>query len=224
MESRQPKMHGLAARQIVIPGESEQEYTALRADLFDSYQPATAAEEILTDQITEGYWRVMRARKVEVDFWKKTIETPGKAQPDPDGYPTRRPPSDYDEALGRAFRKHADEHTRMHRYVTSIERVYYKAIRELQKEQTIRQERRESVSQKPEEIAKAVNQSVSQNPEQPTATHPAPVRPESVSQEPKEAPLTPPAPELLASRSSLLYPRESVSQKRREAPSDASRS
>ena len=136
-----PLKHGLTAKHIVIPGESEQEYTALRIDLFDSYQPVTASEEVLTNQIVEGYWRLMRARKVETDFWTKHMETPGKTLPAPEGYPVRRPPSDYDEALGRAFRKHADEHTRMHRYLTTIERNYYKAIRELRTEQALRQER-----------------------------------------------------------------------------------
>src|SRR4051812_34458324 len=116
-----PLKHGLTAKHIVIPGESAAEYDALRVDLFESYQPATAGEEVLTNQIVEGYWRLMRARKVEVDFWKKAIGP--------------------DQDLGRAFREHAGEHTRMHRYITAIQRDYYKAIRELQKEQAIRQER-----------------------------------------------------------------------------------
>src|SRR4051794_33798049 len=177
-----PLKHGLTAKHIVIPGESAEEYTALRVDLFESYQPVTAGEEVLTNQIVEGYWRLMRARKVEADFWKKTMETPGtgKAQPDPEGYPVRRPPSDFDESLGRAFRKHADEHTRMHRYVTAIERNYYKAIGELQKEQDRRQERYDA------------QQSVSQNPEHPSATQSAPA--------------------ILASSSSVLASGQSVSQ------------
>src|SRR5204863_10106476 len=97
-----------------------------------------------------------------------TMETPGKAQPDTEIYPVRRPPSDFDEALGRAFRKHADEHTRMHRYVTAIELNYYKAIRELQKEQDRREERyntQQSVSQNPEHASATHSESVSQNAE-----------------------------------------------------------
>src|SRR6266540_2163018 len=172
-----PLKHGLTAKHIVIPGESAEEYTALRIDLFESYQPVTAGEETLTNQIVEGYWRLMRARKVEADFWKKTMETPGKAQPAPEGYPVRRPPADFDEALGRAFRKHADEHTRMHRYITAIERNYYKAIRELQKEQDRRQERYNAQQPTPD--------SVSQNQEHPSAT-----LPESVSQKQKTASAT----------------------------------
>src|SRR5581483_1974022 len=122
--------------------------------------------------------------------------------PDPDGYPVGRPPSDFDEALGRAFRKHADEHTRMHRYVTAIERNYYKAIRELQKEQAIRQARYDA------------QQSVSQNPEHPSATQSAQAilsssssllaSNQSVSQNPEKSPATPSTPQILASRSSLL--------------------
>src|SRR5204862_4788067 len=133
-----PLKHGLTAKHIVIPGESAEEYTALQADLFESYQPVTAGEEVLTNQIVEGYWRLMRARKVEADFWKKAMGP--------------------DQDLGRVFREHADEHKRMHRYVTTIQRDYYKAIRELQKEQAIRQERYNA--QQP-----AAEQSVSQNQE-----------------------------------------------------------
>src|SRR6266540_2794875 len=158
-----PLKHGLTAKHIVIPGESAEEYTALRVDLFESYQPVTAGEEVLTNQIVEGYWRLMRARKVEADFWKKAMG------PDHD--------------LGRAFREHADEHKRMHRYVTTIQRDYYKAIQELQKEQSIRQARYDAEILASRSSLLASNQSVSQNSE----------TPESVSQNPK----------ILAPRSSL---------------------
>src|SRR5581483_10759078 len=171
------------------PGESAAEYDALRVDLFESYQPATAGEEVLTNQIVEGYWRLMRARKVEADFWKKAMGP--------------------DQGLGRAFREHADEHKRMHRYVTTIQRDYYKAIRELQKEQSIREERYdaqkpvrpESVSQNGEILATrsslpAPSDSVSQNPEQPTAT-----------------------PQILAPRYSLLAPAtQTITQKSANKP------
>src|SRR5437764_9253148 len=122
-----PLKHGLTAKHIVIPGESAEEYTALRVDLFESYQPVTAGEEVLTSQIVEGYWRLMRARKVEADFWKKAIGT--------------------DQDLGRAFREHPDEHARMHRYVSSIERVYYHSIKELRKEQSRREARQSTPPQ-----------------------------------------------------------------------------
>ena len=180
-----PLKHGLTAKHIVIPGESAEEYTALRADLFESYQPVTAGEEILTNQIVEAYWRLMRARKVEADFWKKAMGT--------------------DQDLGRVFREHADEHNRMHRYITTIQRDYYKAIRELQKEQSIRNERYNaqqaphpgSVSQNGETLAP--EQSVSQNPELPSATHP-----ESVSQNLEQPTASRDTSKILASRSSLL--------------------
>ena len=171
-----PLKHGLTAKHIVIPGESAEEYTALRADLFQSYRPVTAGEEVLTNQIVEGYWRLMRARKVEADFWKKAMG------PDHD--------------LGRAFREHADEHKRMHRYVTTIQHDYYRAIRELQKEQTIRQERYNAQPAAPTE-------SVSQNPEQRSATLSTP--------------------QILAPRSSLPAPEQSVSQKTATPPQPAVR-
>jgi hypothetical protein len=52
--------HGVHSREMILPGERETEYRALRAELYDEYQPDGVSEEFLVDQIFLLMWKKRR--------------------------------------------------------------------------------------------------------------------------------------------------------------------
>lgn len=137
-----PLKHGLTAKYVVTKGEAVEDYEALRSGLMESYLPSTPAEAILVTQIAEGYWRLMRARKVETAFWDRhVVFNPGECPEPVPGQVNPSQPSSYEEAMLRTLVKDGAEFDRINRYVTTLERAYYRAVKELQKEQVLRRER-----------------------------------------------------------------------------------
>ena len=109
--------HGLTSSKVILPGEDPSEYDAFRADILEQYQPATATEHILTEELAAAGWRLNRARAVETEVLKKLM---GDAA---------------DSAVGLAaiFVEKPKEFNRLQRYLTSIERAYYRALDKLTK-------------------------------------------------------------------------------------------
>ena len=113
--SKNSLRHGLTAKQIVIPGEDPAEYEAYRQGLIQSFNPINDIERALVDELAACDWRLMRARRLETAVFTKII---GDA-PDPD------------LALAEAFLQRPKELDRLLRYMTSIERAYWRAFNKL---------------------------------------------------------------------------------------------
>jgi hypothetical protein len=115
--SRNSFRHGLTSSKVVLPGEDPAEYDAFRADILEQYQPANAIEQILAEELAAAGWRLNRARAVETEILKKLM---GDAA---------------DSAVGLAtvFVEQPKEFQRLQRYLTSIERAYYRALDKLTK-------------------------------------------------------------------------------------------
>jgi hypothetical protein len=109
--------HGLTSSKIVLPGEDPAEYDAFRADILEQYQPANATEQILAEELAAAGWRLNRSRAVETEILKKLM---GDAA---------------DSAVGLAtvFVEKPKEFNRLLRYLTSIERAYYRVLDKLTK-------------------------------------------------------------------------------------------
>jgi hypothetical protein len=60
--------HGMAAEEVVIPGENPVELRALHRSLIAALKPVGAIEERLVWEITFTDWRLRRARRVEAVF------------------------------------------------------------------------------------------------------------------------------------------------------------
>jgi hypothetical protein len=58
--------HGLYSSKVVLPGEDPAELDALRADLLAEHQPGNETEKLLVLEMADNYWRLRRARMVEV--------------------------------------------------------------------------------------------------------------------------------------------------------------
>jgi hypothetical protein len=109
--------HGLTGKQIVIYGEDPDAYEALRQDLINAYKPANAAELMLVEEIAQDFWRLQRARAIETETF---ILNSGGAAP------------------VIAFGIGKDQFDRVRRYMTTIERAYHRAIKQLEDAQKLR--------------------------------------------------------------------------------------
>ena len=116
--SQNSRKHGLCSRQIVLPGEDPAEYDALRENLFEHYAPANETERTLVEEVTSGSWRLARARRHETAILKKLI-----------GDNCKNP----DQAFAKLFIEKPKEVARLLRYITTIERAYYRALNKLEK-------------------------------------------------------------------------------------------
>jgi hypothetical protein len=127
--SQNSRKHGLCSKQIVLPGEDPAEYDALRQSLFNDYAPANETERTLVEELAAGSWRLARARRHETAILEKLL---GDSK-------------DPDEAFADLFVERPKEVERLLRYVTTIERAYYRALNKLEKLQKERaQQERES--------------------------------------------------------------------------------
>ena len=116
--SRNSYRHGLTSKQIVMPGEDPAEYDALHQSLRKQYAPANETERTLVDEVAAGSWRLARARRQETAILKKLI---GENCEDPD------------TAFAKLFVEKPKEVARLLRYITTIERAYYRALNKLEK-------------------------------------------------------------------------------------------
>ncbi|MEO8130613.1 MAG: hypothetical protein ABJF23_05860 [Bryobacteraceae bacterium] len=126
--------HGLTSKHVVITGESQEEFEALRQDLLADWKPVDTQEELLVNQIVESAWRLMRVRRIETRTYEQymavieKLSAAGlsKSSPDPDS------------TLAGCFHQNSAQFDNIRRYEAGIERSYYRAIAELRKLQTQR--------------------------------------------------------------------------------------
>src|SRR5258706_361073 len=129
--------HGLATRHVILEEESASAYEALLAALIADYKPAVTVESLLVEQIAQQSWRLARCRTVETATYNKNMY---KVRP-PDTSPGPRAwyPSKQDERLAETFHDNIAKFDTLRRHEASIERAYYRAIKQLE---AIQKERR----------------------------------------------------------------------------------
>jgi hypothetical protein len=57
--------HGLRSRQLLLPGESQEEFDQLSHDLESEWQPETPTERICLENMLAAQWKLIRAEKHE---------------------------------------------------------------------------------------------------------------------------------------------------------------
>src|SRR5882757_2976969 len=65
--SRNNFRHGLASNQLIVPGESLEEFEELHTQLLEEHQPTTITESILVKKMAEHYWLSQRAIRFQND-------------------------------------------------------------------------------------------------------------------------------------------------------------
>lgn len=115
--SRNSFKHGLTSSKIVLPGEDPAEYDAFRADILAQYQPANSIEQILAEELAAAGWRLNRSRAVETEVLKQLMSDA----------------ADSAAGLATVFVEKPKQFDRLLRYLTSIERAYYRVLDKLTK-------------------------------------------------------------------------------------------
>src|ERR1039457_529758 len=66
--------HGMHARTIILPGESQEEYDQLRDEYLEQFVPAGPAERHEVETLYNAEWRIQRMRRMEVAHVKYRID------------------------------------------------------------------------------------------------------------------------------------------------------
>jgi hypothetical protein len=122
--SRNATKHSLTSKQVVIPGEDPAEYETHRGDLVAALKPANALESELVEELAASSWRLKRAHRIET----AVLAEIAAGSPDPDA------------AIAKSFLERPKELDRLVRYMTSIERAYWRVFDKLEAIQCARRE------------------------------------------------------------------------------------
>jgi hypothetical protein len=114
--------HGLTSKQIVLEGEDAAHYDELRSGMLATYAPANAIEIVLVEEVAAASWRLTRARRHETLILQKMAGDN----------------VDSDIAFAVAFMEKPKEVARLTRYITTIERAFYRAMSKLEQVQKVR--------------------------------------------------------------------------------------
>ena len=120
--SRNSLKHGLLSKEVVMKGESKDEFEQFRESLLADLAPEGELECILSDRIAAAAWRLRRAVRIEREMLEDK-------------------PSYSNDTLGKRFASavyHGNTYGKFSRYESQIERGLYKALHELHRLQARR--------------------------------------------------------------------------------------
>jgi len=124
--------HGMLAKTVVLHGESESRFIAILQSFVDAYRPITEPEHAAVNKMVVAYWRQMRTWSIQkLDFDRET------ARQDP---ADSESPAPFRATL--AFRALCQDGSNAlalaHRYETTYERQFTRAIHDLAVLKTLR--------------------------------------------------------------------------------------
>jgi len=76
VSSRNNFRHGFTGAFCLVPGESQEEFDQLVADLAEEHQPATVTESILVNDMARHYWLHQRALRMQEDCFSYDLTAP----------------------------------------------------------------------------------------------------------------------------------------------------
>ena len=123
ISARNSLRHGLRAKAVVLPSESQEEFEALLESFLQRFQPADAVEAGLVESMAAARWRLLRVVTIETHLLAREME---------DVHQRPGPAMDDDQRLAGAFRGGRDSLTALARYESSLNRAFDRALRQLQ--------------------------------------------------------------------------------------------
>src|SRR5712692_395857 len=136
ISSRNSLRHGLTAKAVVLPGESQEEFQALLDDHVDQFQPATGVESSLVQTMAVARWRLNRIAGIETNIFGNEIALHAEHI---DSQLTNMQPDDH---LAWVFRHLADcggkDLALILRYEGTLTRTYERAFKQLDQLQRAR--------------------------------------------------------------------------------------
>jgi len=128
--------HGLTTRlHVVLPDEDLSFYNQILESLQAEYAPVNTQEEMLVNLISQHYWRLIRVRNMETGAFKLgVVNLSDRCGIDP----IQADDVNRGGHLSTVMDLNEGVFTKLNRYEASIERSYYRAIRELERKQANR--------------------------------------------------------------------------------------
>lgn len=116
--SQNATTHGLLSKALIVAGEDAYAYESFRKAIFDDLQPKTAMETLLVEKIVSYAWRLRRAVQAEAIFFS----------------------TDWNLQTLDSFFNGSDaaKIQNISRYETTIEKHFYRAVKELREIQVLR--------------------------------------------------------------------------------------
>src|SRR5258708_1263308 len=135
--SRNSLRHGLTAKAVVLPGESQEEFQALLDAHVDQFQPATGVESALVQTMAVARWRLNRIAGIETNLFSNHMVRmhdyiPSKL--------TRQKDMEPDDELAWSFKTLSDGNSLalILRYEATLTRTYDRAFKQLDQLQRAR--------------------------------------------------------------------------------------
>jgi hypothetical protein len=124
--------HGLTAKTLVLPGESEEDFGSLLDSLATEHDPITPTEQALVTQLAMATWRLRRLYHQEAGFYAHKLKFLADL----------RDSEKLDNPLGLGLVANCSQDTlsMFNRQEARLERTFYKALHELERLRTQRPE------------------------------------------------------------------------------------
>jgi hypothetical protein len=122
-----PLKHGINPPHQVMFDETAADLAELSAEYHQQHRPANSVERFLVDTLVNNEWRLRRMRCVEADLWVHATNTYFGKNPQIEACST-----------GDSFVTSALAFERLQRLANSCERIYHRALKELQRLQAAR--------------------------------------------------------------------------------------
>jgi hypothetical protein len=121
--------HGIYAVHQIMFDEKPEDLADLAAEYHEHHRPADADQRFLVDTLVHNEWRIRRTRRVEANLWYHAY----------DAFVVKNIDVTLTCTSGDAFATDSYTFERLQRIVNSCERVYHRALKELQRLQEVGQ-------------------------------------------------------------------------------------
>jgi hypothetical protein len=128
--------HGIYAVHQIMFDEKAEDLAELAAEYHEHHSPANPNERLLVDTLVHNEWRLRRMRRVEADLWYRAYNT----------FVVKNIEVTLKCTSGDAFATDSSIFERLQRVANSCERIYHRALKELQRLQAQAAEVRQAVS------------------------------------------------------------------------------
>ena len=162
--------HGLSAKAIVLPAESQDDYERLLAAYVARFRPADQIEMDLVEAMAVARWRLRRIATIEAHMLDNAMSA---------GV-TQHAPQNHNQRLARVFKDCAAQIDLLTRYEGSLNRTFDRALKQLQVLQKTRP------TPEPPKLRNEPSLRPPGGPPRPVAPSPAP--PEDLSEAPSDLP------------------------------------
>jgi len=139
--SRNALKHGLLAKEIVLGGESREEFDRFRDTMIERLDPDGELENMLAHRIIAAAWRLRRVGRIEQEMLNEMLAVAREGDPLDELIRLSESSKPRPLTLGSVLSKAAwrwDRLNNVARYESHLERILYKGLHELQRLQAAR--------------------------------------------------------------------------------------